>query len=329
MKGREESDIKNEKLIEEIVDNSPYYIADFIETFGNKTATTKLNYIRKVTTFLNYLKEKKIIDISEPKNFAKLLPSKINSYMNTLSQKSESTQAQTYYALQFFFKYLKSDRYITENIFDDIEAPKIRYDKEIVALDGTEIKGMKDFARNGSEKETGRERARRAEWRERDFAIVQLGITTGMRVTSISEINIEDIDFDEMTISVIEKGNKRRTVYLDTRTLDAIKDWMNKRKAYLIKRGKDSNALFISNQCKRISIDAINLLTNKYTNGITDKHITPHKMRSTCASGLYNETGDIYLVAEQLGHSNLANTRRYTKVNVSRRREASNILGRI
>lgn len=327
MKGREESDIKNEKIINELVVNSPYYIADFVETFGNKTATTKLNYVRKVCTFINYLADKKIIDVSEPKNFAKLLPSKVNSYMNTLSQKSESTQAQTYYALQFFFKYLKSDRYIIENIFDDIEAPKIRYDKEVVALNGSEIKNMKEFARSGSEKETGREKARRVEWRERDFAIIQLGITTGMRVTSISEINVEDIDFDNMTISVIEKGNKRRTVYLDARTLDAIKDWIDKRESYLIKRKKSSNALFISNQCKRISIDAINLLTNKYTDGVTEKHITPHKMRSSCATNLYDRTGDIYLVMNQLGHSNINNTKRYTRVNESRRREASNILG--
>ena len=326
MKGREESDARTEKIIDECVSKYPYYIVDFIETFGNKTATTKLNYVRKVCTFLDYLKEKNIIDINEPQNFAKLLPSKVNAYMNTLQTKSESTQAQTYYALQFFFKYLKADRYIKENIFDDIDAPKVQNNKEVVAMNSSEIKYMKGFAKNGSDKETEREKARRAEWRERDFAIVQLGITTGMRVTSISEINLEDIDYDNMTISVVEKGNKRRLVYLDNRTLEAIKEWIAKRESYLIKRGKNSNALFISNQCKRISIDAIQLLTANFTKGI-NKHITPHKMRSSCATNLYDRTGDIYLVMNQLGHSNINNTKRYTRINESRRREASNILG--
>ena len=115
MKGRDESDARNQNIINELIIKYPHYIADFVETFGNKTAMTKLNYVRKVCVFLDYLKENNIIDVSEAKNFDMLLPSKVNTYLNTLRDKSESTQAQTYYALQFFFKYLKTDRYITEN----------------------------------------------------------------------------------------------------------------------------------------------------------------------------------------------------------------------
>ena len=72
-----------------------------------------------------------------------------------------------------------------------------------------------------------------------------------------------------------------------------------------------------------MTTQAVRDLVAKYTKGITDKHITPHKLRSTCATNIYEKTGDIYLVADVLGHSNLANTRRYTAVSNEKRKQAA------
>lgn len=327
MNGRNEHDEKVRDSVGSIVATRPAYLKDYTQSFGRrKTALTELNYVKKVCLFLDYLKDNKVIDISNGKNFEQLVPSKINNYMNTLLEKSDSTQAQTYYALKSFFKFLKADRYITENIMLDIEAPKLKGIHEIIALDKDEIHNLKLNAKYGYSHETDLESKRRDDWRERDFAIIQLGITSGFRVSSISEINIEDIDFEQHTIKIVEKGNKIRVAYLDERTIDAIRSWIAKRNEYLNKRGLDTQALFISNRCKRIATNSISVIMEHYTRDI-DKHITPHKMRSTCATNLYDATEDIYLVMDQLGHSNINNTKRYTKINRQKKINASNILG--
>ena len=328
MNGRNEHDEKVRAMVDKILESRPSYLRDYAESFRSKTALTELNYIKKLCQFFDYLEKHNIIDVSNGKNFDKLVPSKVNGYMNSLSEKSDSTQAQTFYALKSFFKFLKADRYVENNIMLDIEAPKLKDSHEVTALDKDEIHDLKLNAKYGYSLETELESRRREGWRERDFAIIQLGITSGFRVSSISEINLEDIDFDQQVIRIVEKGNKVREMYLDNRTIDAIREWISKRNEYLKKRKMNTDALFISNRCKRIATNSISVIMDHYTRGI-DKHITPHKMRSTCATNLYEATGDIYLVMEQLGHANINNTKRYTKVNKQRRIDAANILGNL
>ena len=153
-----------------------------------------------------------------------------------------------------------------------------------------------------------------------------LGITTGLRVSAISNIDIDDIDFKNNVLRTIEKGGYEREIFLSDKLVDIINNWIVDRKKIL---GKiECNALFISTQKKRIGITTIRSLLTKYTYNIS-KHITPHKLRSTTAINLYDTTGDIFLVADVLGHHNIENTKRYTKVSNAKRKYAADKLSNL
>jgi integrase/recombinase XerC len=127
----------------------------------------------------------------------------------------------------------------------------------------------------------------------------------------------------------IEKGEEERTVFLSDKMMELLKTWLYDREQILRKCNVDCDALFISSEKQRIGITTIRDMLKKYTYNI-DKHITPHKLRSTAATNLYEKTGDIYLVADVLGHHNIQNTRRYAKVSNNKRmiaaKELSNLI---
>ena len=84
--------------------------------------------------------------------------------------------------------------------------------------------------------------------------------------------------------------------------------------------------MFISQFNRRISDDMVEELLKKYSHGITDKHVTPHVMRHSCATNLYEATGDIYLCAKQLHHKNVATTQRYAELSKEKQKKAADIL---
>ena len=153
-----------------------------------------------------------------------------------------------------------------------------------------------------------------------------MGISTGLRVSAITQINLEDIDFQNNIINVIEKGNKYRTIYFGDNLKTKLSLWMNDREKYY--SDVDTNALFISRKKNRISVSAVEDLLQKYTHNI-NKKITPHKLRATCATNLYKKTRDIYLVANQLGHANIATTKIYTDIDNESKLKAVEILDNI
>ena len=161
-----------------------------------------------------------------------------------------------------------------------------------------------------------------AKYANRDLCIITLGCATGLRVSAIRNIDIEDIDFNSKIIHVIEKGNKKRDICIGDNTIRIIKTWMEDRQRIY---GNNSGALFMSQKKNRMAVRTIEEMIHNAAKGI-DKHITPHKMRSTCAMRLYEKTGDIYLTAQQLGHENISNTMKYAKATEERRREAAELL---
>jgi site-specific recombinase XerC len=157
----------------------------------------------------------------------------------------------------------------------------------------------------------------------RDICIISLGVSIGLRVSAITQINLEDIDFDTNTIKVIEKGNKYRVMNFGSNLRQKLVAWIEDRNKYF--GDVDTNALFISRKKNRISVSAVEDMITKYTKNI-GKHITPHKLRATCATNLYKKTGDIYMVAEQLGHANIATSKIYTEIDHDLKIKATNIL---
>ena len=347
MNGRQEHQEFIEMKIRKKLKNKPQYLIDYSRTFGDKTICTKNAYIDYVIDFLNYLNTELGYDINDTDCFKNIKTSTINGYSEHIRyriiekkkdgkvietrkvENGESIRASKLYAIKDFFNFLCIDKYINEDPSLNISIPKAKDETQVIALNEKEVSILKKNIENGVG--TSKAKRRQSPWKNRDLAIVMIGLVTGLRVESLVEINMSDIDFQTYSINVIEKGNKARTCYIGNNTMDILKNWINDRDKIL--DGEKCNALFLSSMKKdglhtRITTSGVRKLINKYTSNI-NKKITPHKLRSTCATMTYQNTGDIYLTASLLGHKNIQNTRRYAMVAESERKTAASKLDNI
>ena len=157
------------------------------------------------------------------------------------------------------------------------------------------------------------------------MALLTLLLGTGMRVSECVGIDLQDIDFRNNGIKIRRKGGYEAVIYFGEEVETALIDYLEQRNHIIPAEGHE-NALFLSMQNKRISVRAVEKLVKKYSSLVTNlKKITPHKLRSTYGTSLYRETGDIYLVADVLGHKDVNTTRKhYAAIEDDRRRKAAN-----
>lgn len=333
MSGRIEKEKEIEQKIKQILFNQPDIIKDYSKSFGNKTFNTKKAYICHVINFCSYLKREYQIDVNDIQQLQKINYSHINAYMDYTKHydpngnyinKEAGTCAFEFYAIKHFCKFLMLSKYIQNNPCLDVEIPKDKKKHDIISLEPEEIKIIKNNILKGVG--SHKAKAYQEKWKTRDLCIVMLGITTGLRVSAITNIDLDDINFKEKTLNTIEKGNFERTIYLSDKLIEIIQLWIKDRNKIL--NGINCNALFISSRKQRIAVTTIRSLMDKYAYNI-HKKITPHKLRSTCATNLYDKTGDIYLVADVLGHNNIQNTKRYAKVSNNKRKMAAQELSKL
>ena len=157
------------------------------------------------------------------------------------------------------------------------------------------------------------------------MAILTLLLGTGIRVSECVGLDLNDVDFKNDGIRIHRKGGKEVVVYFGEEVRDALLDYLEERKRIIPVSGHEQ-AFFLSLQSRRISVKSVENLVKKYAKLVTPlKKITPHKLRSTYGTNLYRETGDIYLVADVLGHSDVNTTRKhYAALEDERRRSARN-----
>ncbi len=326
MNGRKEQELVKENKIDKMLIGQPEIIRAYSYSFVGKEVTTKKAYIGYVLTFIGFLRDEIKLDTNNVDNYKLIRPSHINRFMeyikyNNGKENGASIRATKLYAVSNFFEFLIDEGVIDNNPCQRIKPPKENFEKEITTLDEDEIKLLEENIMNG----VGSHRSvqRNKKWINRDLSIVMLGCSTGLRVSAIAQINVSDINFSQHRIKVVEKGGVGKYVYIGTNVENQLSTWLTNRAQ--IMGEKNCSALFVSNQKKRITTECIRQIIKRNTYNI-NKNITPHKMRATCATRLYEKTGDIYLVQQQLGHSNIKNTRKYAKVNTDKMREAANIL---
>lgn len=320
--GRLEKEIKELKKIRDKLNAFPKIIKDYYYYMeaADKSYTTIKAYIGYIINLMDYCTNGSYDEYF----YRTITPATINEYMSSIRYKNNSNgdivkvgngiRATRWSALNTFFSYLKNNQLIDINPMDQTFRPSAtKQEKNVVYLTEDEIKECIDSVHENC---TDR-------FVNRDICIISLGVSIGLRVSAIAQINIEDIDFGTNTLRVVEKGNKYREMHFGDNLKKKIILWLDDRDKYF--SDVDTNALFVSRKRHRISVSAIEDLVAKYTRTI-NKQISPHKLRATCATNLYKNTGDIYMVKEQLGHASTATSQIYTKFDNESKLKAASIL---
>jgi len=199
------------------------------------------------------------------------------------------------------------------------------HEKAIIRLDTDEIAMLLDYVDHGGDNLTGQRKAYFEKTKNRDLAILTLLLGTGIRVSECVGLDLQDIDFKNNGITVTRKGGNQMVVYFGEEVENALKTYLYTTRKQTVPLSGHENALFLSTQRKRMGVQAVENMVKKYAREVTpNKKITPHKLRSTYGTALYKETGDIYLVADVLGHKDVNTTKKhYAAIDEDRRRQAA------
>lgn len=309
----------------------PDYVKNYIRAVHNRTAPrTRYEYLKDIQTFLSYTKEKlKISDVTL-EDLCKYKKSDFEEYFEHLEHYKRNGRECTnsrvsikrkLSSLRKFFAYLFENDMIPSDEIRKVEMPKLHH-KEIIRMETDETVDFLNAVENGNNL-TKKQRDYHKIQYVRDSAIAYLMLSTGLRVSECVELDTDDIDLDKCCVHVVRKGGDEATVYFSDEALPYLSEYLEWREN-LKDVDKNERALFLSSRKSRLTIRAVEILIKKYAKrSVPLKHITPHKLRSTFATNLYNETGDIYLVAETLGHKDITTTKEHY-ANLSNKRKEEN-----
>jgi site-specific recombinase XerD len=335
----ESQNIKNELHLRELMSKLPRFCKQFFMGIEHTTASrTRIAYAYDLGCFFDYLhKENPIcskmnindipisildqlqpMDIEEYLYHLKLYEKDGNAHAN-----DERALKRKLSSLRTFYNYFFKNELIETNPAVKVDMPKI-HDKAIVRLDTDEVVQLLDKVESG-ESLSNRQQMYHERTKVRDLALLTLLLGTGIRVSECVGLDIDDVDFKNCGIKVHRKGGAEVMVYFGDEVLVALLDYMEERNTITPVEGH-TNALFLSLQNRRITVRAVENLVKKYSRLVTSvKKITPHKLRSTYGTTLYQETGDIYLVADVLGHKDVNTTKRhYAAMSEDIRRSVAN-----
>lgn len=226
-----------------------------------------------------------------------------------LIENNERAKSRKLSAIRALFKYLYKKELIQTNCAALVDTPKL-HEKAIIRLEANEVADLLDSAEQGSGLTKAQRRYHDAT-KLRDVAILSLFLGTGIRISELVGIDLNDIDFSRNEFVVTRKGGNQETLAFGPEVQLALSDYLEERKTVIPMPGHE-NAFFLSMQRKRITPRAVENLVKKYAKIATPlKKITPHKLRSTYGTMLYQESGDIYLVADVLGHKDVNTTRKH------------------
>jgi site-specific recombinase XerD len=226
-------------------------------------------------------------------------------------------------SLRTFYNYFYRNQLIQNNPAALLQMPKLK-DHDIIRLDTNEVADFLDEVETGDSL-TKRQQIFHDKTELRDVAMMTLMLGTGIRVSECVGLNISDVDFNNDGIHIHRKGGKEQVVYFGDEVEEALLNWLEEREHISPAEGSEE-ALFLSLQNRRMNVRSVENMVKKYARTAAPlKKITPHKLRSTYGTSLYRETGDIYLVADVLGHNDVNTTRKhYAALQEDRRRSARN-----
>lgn len=315
------------KTVNKLTHDAPEPLASFliyIESIQGKSELTAEEYFYDLRTFYRFLMlyngkasddvefDDIVIDDVTLEMLRSVNLQILYEYMNFLNKyrgNSAVSRARKVSSIKSFYKYLFSKaKLIDENPTAELESVKIiqqlpkyfNLDDSLKLLDAVSDRNS-----------------------IRDYCILTLFLNCGMRLAELVNINITDINGD--TLTVIGKGNKERTIYLNQACKEALETYLTVRKD-LKPELRDKNALFISERNKRISRRSVQYMVEKYVKkiGLDPRKYTTHKLRHTAATLMHQSGVDIRVLQEILGHKQLSTTEIYTHINSNQLRAAVN-----
>ncbi|MDD3921815.1 MAG: tyrosine-type recombinase/integrase, partial [Eubacteriales bacterium] len=228
-------------------------------------------------------------------------------------------------AIRSLYKYFFRREMVKNNPSALVEQPKL-HQKAIIRLEPNEIADLLDMAENGASLSPAQRRFQK-KCRARDIAILTLFLGTGIRISELVGIDLNQLDFVNNEFVIIRKGGAQDVLAFGQEVREALLQYLLQRETVTPLPGHE-NALFLSIQKRRITARAVENLVKKYASAAVPlKKISPHKLRSTYGTMLYRETGDIYLVADVLGHKDVNTTKKhYAAIEKDRRRVAAQVV---
>ena len=335
----EQTDVENTLRLRDVLKTLPPFCRDFFRAIEPRTTTkTRISYAYDIRIFFQFLLEQNpvfkdwsmdaftvdildqitAIDLEEYEEYLKVYQAGDKTETN-----GERGLKRKMSSLRSFYAYYFKREMIHTNPTVLVDVPKI-HQKSIIRLEADEVALLLDYIEHGGDDLTGQKKVYYEKTKDRDLALVTLLLGTGVRVSECVGLDIEDVDFKNNGIKVTRKGGNEMVVYFGPEVEKALKNYLEVRKNIVPVEGHE-HALFYSTQRKRIGVQAVENLVKKYARQVTTtKKITPHKLRSTYGTALYQETGDIYLVADVLGHKDVNTTKKhYAALDDSRRRLAA------
>lgn len=330
----DEQNKQNVLKMRAVLETLPAFCKTFFRGIEEYTsARTRLAYAYDIRLFFEYIHEQNAVyakmDIKDfPLSILdEITRMDIEEYLEYMSlyQKDgrditndERGKSRKLAALRSFYNYFYRSEMIETNPASLVSMPKL-HEKEIIRLEPNEVAILLDQVEDGT-KLTKKELEYHKKTKVRDVALLTLLLGTGIRVSECVGLDLGDVNFDVCGIKIRRKGGYEAVVYFGDEVETALLDYLEERQHIIPVEGHE-NALFLSMQNRRITVRAVENLVKKYASRVTTlKKITPHKLRSTYGTTLYQETGDIYLVADVLGHKDVNTTRKHYAAQADERR---------
>ncbi len=356
--------ITHKQKYEDILKLMPDYVQEYVLAMeeNDRSPSTLLNYLLDYEDFFNWLLTEGFsssqtisnIPLSDlatlPLDAARAYFNKVTNEEIVVSKHEKKTREKTSVnrkksALRSLFKYLTTqterledgEPYFHRNVMQKISVSKpketlnerSRKLTDTIFVDNDDINFL-SYLKNEYEKcLSDRQRSYFLRDKERDYAIFSLFLASGIRVNELADIRLRDINFKKNRISIIRKGNK-----LDS--IQVIPDAMNDLKEYLQIRNEryggsieEFEYVFLSKykgKSSPLSVRAIQDLVRKYTKSY-DKGMSPHKLRHSYATTLMDETNDITLVMDQLGHTSTSTSVLYVHNSQEKAKMAAEAMG--
>ena len=265
---------------------------EFLENEKKVSKNTLQSYERDILQFESYLNEEKL-------NYAKITDEDIKEYLNHLQGigKKTSSISRSLASIRSFYQYETRVKKVKINPTEGVQAPKVEKHAPCI-LSSQEVELLLDQPKDVDLKGT------------RDKAMLEFAYATGMRVTEMISLNVEDVNIDAATV-VCKTGTKQRTIPLGSLSLKALKEYIEDARPILV-RDDEEKALFVNINGRRLTRQGFWKIVKYYNEQAhITKDITPHVLRHSFATHLLQNGADLKSIQTMLGHSDISSTQVY------------------